>query len=488
MRLHDLSLAQASRLLHQGQISSTELTEAVLARQRETEPIINSYITVTPELALRQAARADELFKAGQAGPLTGIPLGLKDLICTKDVLTTAASRILDNFVPPYDAAVTQKLLDAGMVLVGKHNLDEFAMGSTTETSFFGPSKNPWDITAFPGGSSGGSAASLAAGSCLGAVGSDTGGSIRQPASHCGITGLKPSYGLISRVGIIAYASSLDQAGPMGRTVEDVAMLLQALAGPDPKDHTSLPLAVPDYGAALGQEARGLKLGLPQEYFVRGLDAEVEAALKAALELLASLGVEIRPISLPHTEYLISTYYIIATAEASSNLARYDGVRYGRRLLPEAGSLDDLYARSRGTGFGIEVIRRIMLGTYVLSSGYYDAYYAKASQARTLIIRDFQQAFAQVNAIAAPVAPHAALNLGCSGDDPLTVYLRDIFTISCNLAGLPGMSLPIGFNRQGRPIGLQLIGPRFQESALLTLGHAFQQNSGFHQQRPPLAG
>ncbi|MDR1396685.1 MAG: Asp-tRNA(Asn)/Glu-tRNA(Gln) amidotransferase subunit GatA [Desulfarculales bacterium] len=484
MNLYDLSLSQAAQLLAQKQISSLELTKAVLARQEETEPSLNCYITVTPDLALDQARRADERRAQGKATPLTGIPLSLKDVINTQGIQTTAASRMLQNFTPPYDATVTRRLLAAGAVLTGKTNADEFAMGSTTETSYFGPTRNPWDLKAFPGGSSGGSAASLAAGSCLGSIGTDTGGSIRQPASHCGIVGLKPTYGLISRYGIIAYASSLDQAGPMGRSVADVALLLQILAGFDRKDSTSIPCEIPDYNAALTRQVKGLRLGVPREFFVSGLDEEVQAAVERGLALLAGQGVELVPISLPHTQYFISTYYIIATAEASSNLARYEGVKYGYSAPRQGANLEESYLNTRGQGFGQEVIRRIMLGTYVLSSGYYDAYYAKASQARTLVIEDFHQAFRQVDAIAAPVAPHPALDLGQAGADPLTIYLRDIYTIPCNLTGLPGMSIPAGFSSQGRPIGLQLLAPRLRENTLLSLGAEFQRNSDFHQQRP----
>jgi aspartyl-tRNA(Asn)/glutamyl-tRNA(Gln) amidotransferase subunit A len=367
---------------------------------------------------------------------------------------------------------------------VGKTNADEFAMGSTTETSYFGATLNPWDNEAFPGGSSGGSAAAVAIGSCLGSVGTDTGGSIRQPASHCGIAGLKPTYGLVSRYGIVPYASSLDQAGPMGRSVEDVALLLQALVAFDPKDSTSIPYTPPDYRAALQQKVSGLRLGVPNEFFVDGLEPEVEEAVQQGLKLWEKQGVKLVPISLPHTQYLISTYYIIATAEASSNLARYDGVKYGYSVRRDGSGLEDAYLATRSQGFGPEVIRRIMLGTYVLSSGYYDAYYAKASQVRTLIINDFRQAFTQVDAIAGPVVPHAALNLGQADADPLIIYLRDIYTISCNLTGLPGMSIPAGFSHRGRPIGLQLIAPRLRESSLLALGAEFQRHSDFHKQRP----
>ena len=484
MELHELSLSQASRLLQSRQVSSMELTKAVLKQQEKTEPVLHCFITPTPELALSQARAADQRLAQGQSTPLTGIPLGLKDSICYQGVRTTAGSRMLHNFVPPYSATLANKLQTAGMVLVGKQNLDEFAMGSTTESSYFGPTRNPWDITAFPGGSSGGSAASLAIGSCLGAIGSDTGGSIRQPASHCGVIGFKPSYGLVSRYGLIGFASSLDQGGPLGRDMEDVALMLQAIVGYDELDQTSIPYEAPDYSQALKQPVKGLRLGLPQEYFVKGLEPEVERTVRRAVEKLASFGVQVLPITLPHTEYLISTYYIIATAETSSNLARYDGIKFGFSAQNNNSTLEDLYLQTRSQGLGQEVIRRIMLGTYVLSAGYYDAYYAKASQARTLIMNDFTQAFKQVDAIAAPIAPHAALDLGKSDDTPIMIYLRDIFTLSSNIAGLPAISLPAGFNSRQRPIGLQLMAPRFQENTLLALGAAFQLHTDFHQARP----
>lgn len=483
MKLYELSLSQASAMLRTGQISSLELTKSIIERQEKTEPVLNCYITPTPELALEDARKADERIKKGNATPLTGVPIGLKDSICTEGVRTTVASRMLHNFVPPYDSTINARLKAAGAVMLGKHNLDEFAMGSTTETSFFGPTKNPWDLSAIPGGSSGGSAASLAAGSCLGAVGSDTGGSIRQPASHCGVVGLKPTYGLVSRNGVIGFASSLDQAGPLGRSVEDVALMLNCLVGYDEKDQTSLPYEAPDYTSSLQQDIKGLRIGLPEEYFTAGLNPEVESTLKRAINELASLGALVVPISLPRTEYLISTYYIIASAEASSNLGRYDGVKFGFSA-DNIDSLEQLYLKTRTQGFGPEVIRRVGLGAYVLSSGYYDAYYTKAGKVRTLIIEDFDKAFEQVDVIAAPSAPHAALDLGCSSGDPLTVYLRDVYTVSCNLTGMPAISLPAGFNSQGRPIGLQLMAPRFGESILLALGAGFQANTGFHVARP----
>lgn len=484
MQLHELTLCQARDLLARREISSLELTQAMLARLEATEPSLHAYLARTPELALEQAKNADQLLAAGQGGPLTGIPAGIKDVICTQGVTTTAASRILENFVPPYDATLVARLKAQGMVMLGKHNMDEFAMGSSTENSAFGPTHNPWDLKAIPGGSSGGSAASVAAGSAFYSVGTDTGGSIRQPASHCGVVGLKPTYGRVSRFGIIAFASSLDQAGPFARSVADLALVLQAIAGHDPADSTSAPVPVPDYSAALKRGAKGLKLGVPKEYFGQGIDPEVRAAVEGALKVLEAQGAELVEISLPHTEYGLAVYYIIAPAEASSNLARFDGVKYGLSL--RQGNLLDMYLDTRSQGFGPEVIRRIMLGTYALSAGYYDAYYGKAGQVRTLLVRDFQEAFQKVDAIVSPVAPTAAFDLGQKIDDPMQMYLSDVFTLSTNLAGVPGMSVPCGFTSAGRPIGLQLMGPHFAEETLLALGQALQEATDHHQQRPRL--
>ena len=486
MELHELSLTQAVELLEQGQVSSLELTKALLGRIEDSEPRVKAYLTLTPELALQQAQAADQARAAGQAGPLCGVPAGLKDVLCTAGVRTTCGSKILDNFVPPFDAFLVKKLKEAGMVLLGKHNMDEFAMGSSTENSGFGPSHNPWDLGAIPGGSSGGTAASVAAGSSLFSVGTDTGGSIRQPASHCGLVGLKPTYGRVSRFGLVAFASSLDQAGPLTRSVADAALVLSVIAGHDPADSTSAPRPVPDYAASLGRGVKGLKLGVPKEFFVAGLDPEVEATVKAALAVLEGLGAELVPVSLPHTEYALPVYYIIAPAEASSNLARYDGVKYGLSLRAEGGGLMDMYLDTRSQGFGPEVIRRIMLGTYALSAGYYDAYYGKAGQVRTLIRRDFAEVFSQVDAIVGPVTPTPAFGLGQKVDDPLQMYLSDVFTLSTNLAGLPGMSVPAGFSQAGLPIGLQIIGPHFAEETLFAVGHAYQQATDHHLRRAPL--
>jgi len=486
MELHDLTLTQASQMLAAKEISSVELTQALLARLEATEQQVKAYLTPTPELALAQAEAADQARAQGEAGPLTGVPAGLKDVLCTQGVRTTCGSKILENFVPPFDAFLVARLKAAGMVLLGKHNMDEFAMGSSTENSGFGPSHNPWDLAAIPGGSSGGSTASVAAGSSVFSVGTDTGGSIRQPASHCGVVGLKPTYGRVSRFGLVAFASSLDQAGPITRTVADAAMVLQIIAGHDPADSTSAPAPVPDYAAALERGVKGLKLGVPREFFVQGLDPEVEERVKAAIAVLEELGAETVEISLPHTEYALPVYYIIAPAEASSNLARYDGVKYGLSLRREGAGLMDMYLDTRSAGFGDEVIRRIMLGTYALSAGYYDAYYGKAGQVRTLIRRDFDQAFEQVDAIVGPVTPSPAFELGQKVDDPLQMYLSDVFTLSTNLAGLPGMSVPCGLSGGGRPIGLQIIAPHFAEETLLAVGQAFQEATDHHTKRPPL--
>ncbi|KMY66070.1 glutamyl-tRNA amidotransferase [Desulfocarbo indianensis] len=486
MELHELTLEQARELLDRREVSAKELAQAFLDRIQATEPQVRAYLTVTPESALRQAEAADQALSAGRSGPLTGIPCGIKDVFCTKDLTTTAGSRILENFVPPFDATAVARLKRAGAVVLGKQNMDEFAMGSSTENSAFGPSHNPWDLKAIPGGSSGGSAASTAAGSCLFSIGTDTGGSIRQPASHCGVVGLKPTYGRVSRFGMIAFASSLDQAGPFCRTVAGAAQVLQAMAGHDPADSTSSPLPVPDYGQALKRGVKGLKLGVPKEYFVSGMDPEVEGATREAIKVLQGLGASTVEISLPHTEYALAVYYIIAPAECSSNLARFDGVKYGLSVRQEQADLMDMYLDTRSQGFGEEVVRRVMLGTYALSAGYYDAYYGKAGQVRTLIKEDFLAAFQEVDAIVSPVAPTAAFELGQKADDPLQMYLSDVLTLSVNLAGLPGMSLPSGFSPQGRPIGLQIIGPHFAEETVLAVGHAFQQATDHHAKRPAL--
>ncbi len=486
MELHELTVAAARKLLDAGEISSVELTGALLARMEATEPALNAYLTPTPEAALADAEAADQAIAKGAAGPLTGIPGGIKDVFCTEGVRTTAGSRILENFVPPFDATAVARLKAAGFVMLGKQNMDEFAMGSSCENSAFGCTQNPWDTKAIPGGSSGGSAASVAAGSSLFAIGTDTGGSIRQPASHCGVVGLKPTYGRVSRLGMIAFASSLDQCGPLTRTVEDAALVLQAVAGHDPADSTCAPEPVPDYLSALGRGVKGMRLGVPKEYFIEGLDPEVEQKVRAAIAVLEGLGAELVEVSLPHTDHGLAVYYIIAPAECSSNLARFDGVKYGLSVRADGGDLMDMYTATRSQGFGEEVIRRIMLGTYALSAGYYEAYYGKAGQVRTLLKRDFLEAFKQVDAIVCPTAPTPAFDIGQKVDDPLQMYLSDVFTLPINLAGVCGMSVPCGVSAAGRPIGLQIVGPHFAEPTVLAVGHAYQQASDHHLQRPTL--
>jgi aspartyl-tRNA(Asn)/glutamyl-tRNA(Gln) amidotransferase subunit A len=451
----------------------------MLARIAAVEPQIGSFITVTPEQALADAAAADRRIAAGQMDVLTGIPLALKDIFLTEGIRTTCGSRILSNFVPPYSATSWERLKERGVVLLGKLNQDEFAMGSSNESSAYGLVRNPWDQTRIPGGSSGGSAAAVAARQATATLGTDTGGSIRQPASHCGCVGLKPTYGRVSRYGVIAYASSLDQVGPLTRDVTDSAIMLGALAGHDPKDSTSVDTPVPDYTAALTGNIKGLRIGLPREYFISGLDPDVQSAVDQAIQTLRSLGAEFVDISLPHTDYAVATYYLIATAEASSNLARYDGVRFGHRAEGAAGLLD-MYTKSRSQGFGAEVKRRIMLGTYALSSGYYDAYYVKAQKVRTLIMQDFMRAFEGVDLILTPVAPTPAFKIGEKVDDPLQMYLSDIFTIPVNLAGTCALSVPAGFSSGGLPIGLQLIGKPFGEETILRAAHAFEQATEWH--------
>ena len=479
---HDKTLAELSAMLEAGEVTSVELTQAFLDRIKQYDPQINSFVTVSDELALKQAADADAQRKAGKATPLTGIPIAHKDIFCTLDVKTSCGSKMLDNFISPYDATVVEKMKQAGVVMLGKTNMDEFAMGSSNETSFYGPVKNPWNTDAVPGGSSGGSAASVAARLAPASTGTDTGGSIRQPASLCGISGLKPTYGRISRYGMIAFASSLDQAGPMAQTAEDCALLLNAMAGFDPKDSTSIEKAVPDYTASLNQDLNGLKIGLPKEYFGEGLDAGVAEIINTAIEQYRSMGAEIIDISLPNSNLAVPVYYVVAPAECSSNLSRFDGVRFGYRC-EDPKDLEDLYKRSRGEGFGEEVKRRIMVGTYALSAGYYDAYYIKAQKLRRMISDDFTQAFKQVDVIMGPTAPSTAFNIGEKTDDPVSMYLSDIYTIATNLAGLPGMSIPAGFSNN-MPVGLQIIGNAFDESRILNVAHQYQQKTDWHKQIP----
>jgi len=488
--LTDLTLYEAAALLRLGKTSSLELTEACLARMEALASSLNAFISSTPEPARAAARQADEGIAAWRKNsslplhPLTGIPLAIKDVLCVQGTRTTAASRILDNFIAPYTATAVQRLIEAGVVILGKANCDEFAMGSSTENSGYGVTRNPWDTTRVPGGSSGGSAAAVAARLTFGALGTDTGGSIRQPASLCGIVGLKTSYGRVSRYGLIAYGSSLDSIGPMARTVADTALIFSTIAGHDPLDATSMPTSVPDLSKLDGAGLKGLRIGVPKEYFIDGMEKEVETAVHEAVRALVALGAETVDISLPHTEYALPVYYVIAPAEASANLARFDGVRYGYRAT-EAGLWDE-YEATRGTGFGPEVKRRIMLGTYALSSGYYDAYYGQAQKVRTLIKRDFDEAFKTVDVIACPVSPTTAFKIGEKTDDPLAMYLADVFTLPASLAGICGLSVPCGFDGQKLPIGLQLLGPAFGEDKILRVGQAYQQATEWHKQKPPL--
>jgi aspartyl-tRNA(Asn)/glutamyl-tRNA(Gln) amidotransferase subunit A len=479
------SIRQLHRQLITKERNAVEITTEYLERINAVEPKVKSFLHLTPELALEQARQVDAKIAKGEyIALLEGIPIALKDNLCTKDIPTTCGSRILENFVPPYESTVTQKLRDAGAAIVGKTNLDEFAMGSSTENSGYHVTANPWDLSRVPGGSSGGSAAAVAAQECVVALGSDTGGSIRQPASLCGVVGLKPTYGLVSRFGLVAYASSLDQIGPFGRTVEDTAILLGAIAGYDPQDSTSLKVAIPDYTQALKPDLKGVKIGVITETFGEGLDAVVASAVSQALEQCKALGAEIQEISCPRFRYGLPAYYIIAPSEASANLARYDAVKYGIR--EPADSLISMYTKTRAKGFGAEVKRRIMLGTYTLSAGYYDAYYLKAQKVRTLIKQDFDRAFESVDVLVCPTAPTTAFKAGEKTEDPLSMYLSDLMTIPVNLAGLPGMSLPCGFDAQGLPIGLQLIGDVLREDRLFHVAHAYEQATDWHNRQPPL--
>ena len=482
--LIELTAQEAVAKIKAGEISAVELTKAVLARIDAVEPQVKAYLTVTPELALAQAENIDSRRSDGEAlPPLAGVPLALKDNLCTTNIKTTAGSQILHNFIPPYNATVVEKLHDAGAIFIGKANLDEFAMGSSTENSGFHTSRNPYDLERVPGGSSGGSAAAVAAGEALLALGSDTGGSIRQPAAFCGVVGMKPTYGRVSRYGLIAYASSLDQIGPFGKSVADCALLLNAIAGHDPLDSTAVTLPVPDFTASLNQGVRGLRIGVPKEFFAAGLDAEVETAVRAAIDKLTELGATAEECSLPYTEYGLASYYIIAPAECSSNLARFDGVRYGHRSREWAGHIG-LTEKSRAEGFGAEVKQRIMVGTYTLSAGYYDAYYKKAQQVRTLIRDDYNRAFETFDVIVTPTTPTPAFKVGEKAD-PLAMKLADIFTIPVNMAGLPGLSLPCGF-ASDLPIGLQIIGKAFDEAMLFRVAAAYEQATDWHTQRPSL--
>ncbi len=475
MSFSEKTIMELHNILKNKEATSLEITEDFLNKINEINTTINAYITVCEEIAIEQAKEADEKIKNGKIDYLTGIPISIKDLICTKGIKTTCASKMLHNYIPTYNATVYEKLLEKGIVTLGKTNMDEFAMGSSNETSYFGAVKNPHDFERVPGGSSGGSAAAVAANMCAGSLGSDTGGSIRQPASFCGVVGLKPTYGRVSRYGLVAFASSLDQIGPIAKNVEDCAILLQAISGYDEKDSTSVNIEVPDYIDNLKKEClKGLKIGVPQEYFIEGINEEVRIAIENTLKVLEKEGAQIVEISLPHTDYAVATYYIIAPAEASSNLARYDGVKFGFRA-EKYEDLLDMYKKTRAEGFGDEVKRRIMIGTYALSSGYYDAYYLKAAKVRNLIKQDFVNAFKNVDVIMCPVAPTTAFKIGEKIDNPLEMYLNDIFTIPVNLAGLPGLSLPVGKDSNNLPIGLQIIGNYFQENKLLNVAYNVEQ-------------
>ena len=480
--MHEKSLAELSQALQNKSISSVELTQHYLDRIARFDSTLNSYITVTPELALEQARAADARIAAGNAGPLTGVPLAHKDLFCTQGVRTSCGSKMLDNFIAPYESTVTSRFLEAGTVMLGKTNMDEFAMGSSTESSYYGATRNPWDTDRVPGGSSGGSASAVAARLCAAATGTDTGGSIRQPAGFTALTGLKPTYGRVSRWGMIAYASSLDQGGPMARTAEDCALMMQVMAGFDEKDSTSVDEPVADYCASLNDSLKGLRIGLPKEYFSNGLDAATADAIQQAVKAFEALGAVVREISLPNAELAIPAYYVIAPAEASSNLSRFDGVRFGYRCENPA-DLTDLYKRSRSEGFGNEVKRRIMVGAYALSAGYYDAYYLKAQKIRRMIKNDFMAAYEQVDVILCPTSPTPAFRIGEKIDDPVSLYLTDIYTITANLAGVPGIALPAGF-ANGLPLGMQLLGPYFSEARLLNIAHQYQQVTDWHSRAP----
>jgi aspartyl-tRNA(Asn)/glutamyl-tRNA(Gln) amidotransferase subunit A len=486
VELHRLTIHELRDLIQRGEVSPVEVVQNCFIRIGQVEDRIQAYNTLTPRTALAFAKKFEDMrTRQEKVPPLAGIPLAIKDVICTKGVATTCSSKILESFIPPYNATVMNRLNVAGCVMLGKTNMDEFAMGSSTENSAFKQTKNPWNLACVPGGSSGGSAAAVAADMCAGALGSDTGGSIRQPGGFCGIAALKPTYGRVSRFGLVAFASSLDQIGPLTKDVRDAAILLKVIAGHDPLDSTSASVPVPDYEAGLTGDIKGLRVGIPSEYFVPGMDPEVESAVEEGIRVFEGLGTVREKVSLPHTDYAIAAYYLVATAEASSNLARYDGVKYGYRT-PRSEHLIDMYMKSRREGFGPEVKRRIMLGTYALSAGYYDAYYLKALKVRTLIRQDFTEAFKRCDVIVTPTSPTPPFRFGEKMDDPLQMYLEDIFTISANLAGMPGININCGFTRSGLPIGLQIIGKPFDEQTILKVAHAYEQATGCHKQRPRL--
>jgi aspartyl-tRNA(Asn)/glutamyl-tRNA(Gln) amidotransferase subunit A len=482
--LFRLGISELSRLLEKREVFAKDIIASVYRRIDAVEESIKAYVTLTKKKAGDMAENAESEIESGNKKPLSGIPIAIKDNMCTRGILTTCASKILGNFIPPYESTVTSKLLDNGYVLTGKTNLDEFAMGSSTEHSGFYPTRNPWDIEKIPGGSSGGSAAAVAADECIAALGSDTGGSIRLPAALCGVVGLKPTYGRVSRYGLVAFASSLDQIGPITKNVMDAAILMSIISGRDTLDSTSAPVDVPDFSAVIGRDIKGIKIGIPKEYFIKGMDSEVDKSVKEAIREFESLGAVPLEISLPHTEYAVASYYVLAPSEASSNLARYDGVKYGFRA--EGKDLMDMYMQSRSLGFGAEVKRRIMIGTYALSSGYYDAYYKKAQQVRTLIKNDFDNAFKIVDLIVTPTSPTPAFGIGEKTDDPLQMYLTDIFTLSVNLAGVPGISIPCGFTTENLPVGLQLIGKHFDEETILKAAYAYEQSTEWHKMKPDL--
>jgi len=485
VELFRLSISEAAHLLKTKEISALDIINAVFQRIDTVEDRVKAYVTLTREKALEMAEKAQKEINAGTPGKiLRGIPLAVKDNMCTKGIPTTCSSKMLFNFIPPYESTVTSRLTEHGYILIGKTNMDEFAMGSSTENSGFHVTRNPWNLERIPGGSSGGSASAVAADECIAALGSDTGGSIRQPAALCGVVGMKPTYGRVSRYGLVAFASSLDQIGTLTKNVQDAAILMNIISGHDPCDSTSAPLPLPDFTGAIDKDIKGLKLGIPKEYFIEGIDKEIEAAVYAAIKNLEGLGATPVEVSLPHTEYAIAAYYILATSEASSNLARYDGVKYGLRA--EGKDLMDMYLNTRARGFGSEVKRRIMLGTYTLSSGYYEAYYKKAQQVRTLIKQDFEDAFKHVDLLVTPTTPTAAFKIGEKTADPLQMYLSDIFTISVNLAGLPAISVPCGFTSDNLPIGLQCIGKHFDEETILRVAHAYEQSTDWHRRKPDL--
>ncbi|MBI5694983.1 MAG: Asp-tRNA(Asn)/Glu-tRNA(Gln) amidotransferase subunit GatA [Nitrospirae bacterium] len=487
MDLYKLTLHELRDLIAKGEVNAKDAAFSYTRRIGRVESDIHAFTTLTANATISMAEAAEKAVLDGKVGPLTGVPFAIKDNMATKGIRTTCSSKMLENFIPPYESTVTSRLTDAGYVLLGKANMDEFAMGSSTENSAFFTTRNPWDTERIPGGSSGGSAAAVAADMCAAALGSDTGGSIRQPAACCGVVGLKPTYGRVSRYGLVAFASSLDQIGPITKDVEDSAIVMNVIGGHDPSDSTSADVPLPDFTAHLKDGVKGLKVGIPKEYLIAGgIDQEVYLAVKEAIDVLKGMGAEVKDVSLPHTDYAVATYYLLATSEASSNLARYDGVKYGYRA-PEFTDLLDMYKKSRSQGFGPEVKRRIMLGTYALSSGYYDAYYKKAQQVRTLIKRDFDEAFKDVDIIVTPTAPTAAFRIGEKTDDPLQMYLSDIFTISVNLAGIPGISIPCGLTRERLPIGLQILGRHFDEETVLRAAWAYENATDWHKKRPTLS-